>query len=536
MKKLPKCIILMLLLALLASSLGACHGSTGLEAFEVPEEFDSSREYEITFWAKNDNNNRQVEVYESAIADFEKLYPNIHVTMKKYTDYVSIYNDVITNIPTNTTPNVCISYPDHIATYLTGKNIVIPLDGIMDDEDYGLGGRKLLYDGPDKGEIVGKFLDECKLDGKVYALPFIRSSEALYINSGLVEKMGFTIPDVPTWDWVWEVSEAAMEKNEDGTFKVNGQNVMIPFIYKSTDNMMITIAKQLGSGYSDDEGNILLFNDTTKQVLYEIAKHVETRAFSTFKIASYPGNSLNRGQAVFGIDSTAGSTWMGTDAHNQDVAASELVDYGMVVRPVPQYDPGDPVMISQGPSICVFNKKDPQEVMAAWIFAQYLLTNGVQMGYATTEGYIPVTTKTLESDEYTDYLSRAGEDNDLYYDVKIAATKLVIDNIDNTFITPVFNGSASLREAAGQLIEEVTKSVRRKQTVDDEYMETLFSNINSLYRLDQHAGNAAGKAELGELPKESKILLGSIGAAWIGIAIYLVLKYNKRVSKKALKG
>ncbi len=158
------------------------------------------------------------------------------------------------------------------------------------------------------------------------------------------------------------------------------------------------------------------------------------------------------------------------------------------------------------------------------------------MGYATTEGYIPVTTKTLESDEYIDYLSRAGEDNDLYYDVKIAATKLVIDNIDNTFITPVFNGSASLREAAGQLIEEVTKSVRRKQTVDDEYMETLFSNINSLYRLDQHAGNAAGKAELGELPKESKILLGSIGAAWIGIAIYLVLKYNKRVSKKALKG
>ena len=41
--------------------------------------------------------------------------------MRLYTDYGEIYNDVITNIATDTTPNVCITYPDHIATYLTGE-------------------------------------------------------------------------------------------------------------------------------------------------------------------------------------------------------------------------------------------------------------------------------------------------------------------------------------------------------------------------------------------------------------------------------
>lgn len=30
---------------------------------------------------------------------------------------------------------------------------------------------------------------------------------------------------------------------------------------------------------------------------------------------------------------------------------------------------------------------------------------------------------------------------------------------ENTFVTPVFNGSASLRDASGQLIENVVKSV-----------------------------------------------------------------------------
>ena len=29
-----------------------------------------------------------------------------------------------------------------------------------------------------------------------------------------------------TWDFVWEVSEAAMAQNADGTYKVNDQNVL----------------------------------------------------------------------------------------------------------------------------------------------------------------------------------------------------------------------------------------------------------------------------------------------------------------------
>ena len=39
-------------------------------------------------------------------------------------------------------------------------------------------------------------------------------------------------------------------------------------------------------------------------------------------------------------------------------------------------------MISQGPSVCVFNKSDSQVVLASWLFAQYLLTNDVQIAYS----------------------------------------------------------------------------------------------------------------------------------------------------------
>ena len=501
-------------------TLASCHGSQGSEAFVVPEDWDTSKDYEITFWAKNDTNKTQTKIYEKAIEDFEALYPNVHVNMKLYTDYGKIYNDVITNIATKTTPNVCITYPDHIATYLTGSNVVVPLDDLMADERYGMGGSELAFDGPTQDEVIPQFLSECILGDAHYALPYMRSTEICYVNKTFVEKLGFELPDVLTWDFIWEVSEAATAKNADGTYKVNGQKVMIPFIDKSTDNMMIQMLKQRDAGYSTDDGEIQIFNDTTREILQTIGEHAKTGAFSTFKISGYPANFLNAGQCIFAIDSSAGATWMGSDAPLVDIAPDKLVKFETAVRMVPQYDPSAPKMISQGPSICIFNKADSQEVLASWLFAQYLLSNDVQTAYAQTEGYAPVTSKAQDSAEYQEYLANAGKDNEVHYAVKIEATKVLLENAENTFVTPVFNGSTSLRDASGQLIENVTKSVRRKETIDDAYLDKLFDDVLALYHLDQLGGGiGSGEAkDLGPLPRAAKILIGALIVAWIGIA------------------
>ena len=510
------------LCAALTLPLFGCHGSKGMDAFSVPDTFDESREYEVVFWAKNDTNMTQVHIYKQAIADFEKIYPNIHINMRLYTDYGRIYNDVITNISTGTTPNVCITYPDHIATYLTGSNAVVSLDNLLSDPSYGLGGSQVKFDGPTEKEIIPQFLKECSLDGHCYALPYMRSTEACYVNKDYVEKLGYTLPETLTWDFIWEVSDAAAKKNEDGTYALNGQNVLIPFIYKSTDNMMIQMLRQKEAGYSTPRGDILLFNDTTRELLFEIADHVKTGAFSTFKISSYPADFLNAGQCVFAIDSTAGATWMGAEAPHIDISEDKLIPFDIQVMTVPQFDPARPQMISQGPSVCVFNKEDPQEVLASWLFAQYLLTNEVQISYAGTEGYVPVTSKAQNSPEYQDYLNRAGEDSDLYYDVKIQASRLLMDNTENTFVTPVFNGSASLRNAAGQMIENVTKGIRRKQTVDEAFMDKMEQEVKALYRLDQLETGTGGKSDLGPLPRTSVILLSTLAVTWGLILLYVV--------------
>lgn len=95
MSRAIKPISLILTLITLCCALTACHGSRGMDVFVMPEEFDASQQYELTFWAKNDTNKNQTRIYEQAIRDFESLYPNIKINLRLYTDYGKIYNDVL---------------------------------------------------------------------------------------------------------------------------------------------------------------------------------------------------------------------------------------------------------------------------------------------------------------------------------------------------------------------------------------------------------------------------------------------------------
>ena len=239
-----------------------------------------------------------------------------------------------------------------------------------------------------------------------------------------------------------------------------------------------------------------------------MAEHAKTGAFSTFKISSYPANFLDAGQCIFAIDSTAGATWMGSHAPLSDISKDKFVEFETEVKMFPQYDPENPRMISQGPSVCIFNKEDPQVVLASWLFTQYLISNDVQIAYAQTEGYVPVTTKAMDAEAYQDYLSRMGEDNDLHYDVKIKASKLLIDNVQYTFVTPVF------------------------KTVDDAYLDALFDDVTALYRLDQTTGMGSGsKEDMGPLPTASKVLIATLVVTWILIGIYYVMMKQKSAKK-----
>ena len=110
-------------------------------------------------------------------------------------------------------------------------------------------------------------------------------------------------------------------------------------------------------------------------------------------------------------------------------------------------------------------------------------------------------------------------------------------------MTPVFNGSADLRQAAGQMIEETAKGARRKKEMNDAFLADLFANMTSLYHLDQIAAENGAAAEKGTpdaegektesqpLPAESKALLGGAAGVWILIGAWKLAEARKAKRK-----
>jgi multiple sugar transport system substrate-binding protein len=62
----------------------------------------------------------------------------------------------------------------------------------MEDYNYGFGGAKLNFDSVKQDELITKFMDECKLYDTTYLIPFMRSSEACYVNKTIIDSIAST--------------------------------------------------------------------------------------------------------------------------------------------------------------------------------------------------------------------------------------------------------------------------------------------------------------------------------------------------------
>ena len=141
-----KRIIALILLAALTLCLVACgaktpgnQGNSGNKGpaqaaadFVIPEGgFDTNTPVTITFY--HQMGQAIQEILNTAIADFNKIYPNITVEHKTYGDYDGIREQIKVEIPVGNQPNIAYCYPDHVALYNVA-GAVQTLDSLIDSE------------------------------------------------------------------------------------------------------------------------------------------------------------------------------------------------------------------------------------------------------------------------------------------------------------------------------------------------------------------------------------------------------------------
>ena len=457
MKRILSTLLLVAILALgVCGSLTSCGGGNGGGAatdFVMPTGgFDTETPITITFYHSMGAGLR--DILDDAIADFNKIYPNITVKHESFGDYDGVREQIKTEIAVGNQPNIAYCYPDHVALY-NEASAVQTLDVLMNDPTYG-------FTADQKADFVAGWLAEGAAfgDGKMYSLPLSKSTEVLYYNKTYFEKNNLKVPT--TWDEMEAVCRAIKAKEGDSC---------IPLGYDSESNWFITMCEQYGSPYTSATGENFIFdNETNRAFVKRFRTWYQDRLVTTKTLNSnaYTSN-LFTGSATTGTRSymCIGST--GGTVYQQPEQVNGVYEFEVGVAQIPQVNPDAPKVISQGPSVCVFKKNNPQEVLASWLFVKFLTTDiNFQASVSINNGYCPVIKSALENTEYQNWLATAGTSN-----VQALGVKAALDQADAYYASPAFIGSSVARDQVGLLLSACFAS---KDSNIDAFIKKSFEN------------------------------------------------------------
>ena len=241
---------------------------------------------------------------------------------------------------------------------------------------------------------------------------------------------------------------------------------VIPLGYDSESNWFITMCEQMGLPYTSATGEKFLFNTQDHYDFVSEFRDWYLKGYvTTQEIHGAYTSSLFTAKtgikSYMSIGSSAGATHqrpaLGTDGK---------YPFDVGITPIPQFDKDNPKVISQGPSVCIFEASQ-EEMKASWLFIKFLCTNpNFQAEFSRESGYVPVI-KSVKSvvfaeaseangfkeDSYSRFLEEAnGGDN-----IAALSAKVCLEQENYYYTSPAFNGSSKARDEVGKLIQAVFK-------------------------------------------------------------------------------
>ena len=456
-------IVLTVVMALGMFALTVCGSNNANNAFVVPSEgFNPDETVDITF--THTMGAKLQEVLNTYIEEFNKIYPNINITHQSAGGWGDINGQINTEIAGGTQPNIAYCYPDHVAMYNIAKSVVV-LDNLI-ASDIAIEGKDEVIGLTDeqKADFIESYYNEGLVygDDYMYTMPLNKSTEVLYYNKTFFEENNLTVPT--TWEELWATCAKIKEIDPE----------CYPLGYDAEDNWFITLCEQMKTGFTSaaDGGQYLFNNAENKAFVKELREYYQKGYFTTQELyGGYTSNLFVEQQdtnCYMCVGSSGGASYQ---MSNKDTGDGSFA-FEVGVAPIPQADPENKKVISQGPSLCILrgaNTTDEQ-VIASWLFVKFLCTNvDFQAEFSMTSGYMPVLKSVTENENYAAWLAKG--DGHSYLVAK--CVQVGIDGRDNYFVSPAFRGSSKAREQAGALL---LKCLSAETTDVDALIDSAFED------------------------------------------------------------
>ncbi|MFW5894697.1 MAG: extracellular solute-binding protein, partial [Bacillota bacterium] len=299
-------------------------------------------------------------------------------------------------------------------------------------------------------DFVEGFMEENKQyeDGNQYSMPFSKSTEMVVYNKDKFEAQGYDLEDRDFLYW------SDLEEMADDMIGTGDNQCEKLYNADSPDNLFINSSRQWDAPYTNIEGEILVDNDDTLDMLNYMDGLMEDDilALPIEWDEEYGSTPFVDGDVCMSQGSTAGVNYNLTD------------DFEVGVLPGIQKEDGEQSVIQQGPNIAMMSDTSDEERLAAWLIIEYLTNTENSAEFAMRSGYMPVRNSSFETDEYEEFMTLAEKDpDDLTPDEEddypyALASKVARDQSDIYAYEPAFTGdvsSAKARNEAGSVMERI---------------------------------------------------------------------------------
>ena len=378
---------------------------------------------EITFWHAM---NGDLEKSLQGLTDkFMEENPNIKVTLQNQSSYPELQQKITaTSASPDDLPTLTQAYPHWMVNAIEDE-LLVDLKPYIENETIGFENYE---------DILEGFRSSSEIDGKIYGMPFSKSTEVIWYNKTLFDELGLEAPT--TYEELTEVAKTITEKKGIVGAGFDSLNNFYS-VYLKNKGVDFNSKTDVTSAESIEAANYYL--DGIKDGYFRIA------GTDTFLSGPFANETLG-----MYIGSNAGESFV-----KQSVG--DKFEVGLAAYPAES-------AMQQGTDLYVFNNASAEQKTAAFEFLKFLCSTENQITWATETGYIPATKSAIESDEYKNSGS-------------LVATILEEATSKNLFINEVAQGVDSAYNESKVVMEDILSDVKSDVKAKLEAYKTTLTGI-----------------------------------------------------------
>lgn len=355
--KFKKLTSLALSTVLMTGLMTGCGSKNNASSEEIVTEI--TEPVEISFWHAMSGDLEKT--LENLTNKFMEANPNIKVNLQNQSTYNDLQQKMTATLASpKDLPTLTQAYPHWMINAMQDE-LLVDLKPYIENETIG---------SENYNDMLEGFKTASEIDGKIYGMPFNKSTEVIWYNKTLFDELGLEVPT--TFEEFAQVAKTITEKKG-----------IVGAGFDALNNFYTTYLKNKGVDFNSE-------TDVTSAESVEAANYyLDGIKEGYFRIAGtdmYLSGPFAAEQLGMYVGSNAGESFV-----------KQGVDGKFEIGVAPY--PAESVM-QQGTDLYMFSNATAEQRTAAFEYLKFLTSTENQITWGVETGYIPATHAAISSDEY----------------------------------------------------------------------------------------------------------------------------------------